>query len=374
MSHDEAEAAGAVPASGVSMPEAFADEMRLLTTPPPDVSLEEAARILEDGYGLCGRLQLLAGERDRNFLLETEAGWKGVLKVYSRVDAPEMRDFQHGALLHVARSGHSGLVPELVPTRDGEAELLFAGRDGDHWVILLSCLPGICPAATPHTPLLRRNLGRAIGELHVALADYRHACEDRVLLWDHMQVLRMRHFAPDIADAAHRVWLTAFLDRFEHVVRPQALALPRQVIHNDLSTSNVLVDAEATDRITGIIDFGDIVRAPRINELAVAASYFLTGDGDLVSEMADLIEGYETVQPLLDAEVALLPDLIQARLATRILIYQWRAALFPDNRGYILRNSEGAWRMIDRMKQSPARAMRDALLARRSNVGSPLWI
>jgi Ser/Thr protein kinase RdoA (MazF antagonist) len=81
-----------------------------------------------------------------------------------------------------------------------------------------------------------------------------------------------------------------------------------------------------------------VVRAPRIFDLAVAASYRL-GDA---SGAKRFLEGYETLSPLKEVELALLPLLVRCRLATTLLITQWRAAQFPQNRAYILRNYPAA--------------------------------
>ena len=68
--------------------------------------------------------------------------------------------------------------------------------------------------------------------------------------------------------------------RFTEHARPALPGLRAQAIHNDLNLYNVLVDPRDHDVIAGILDFGDMVRAPLVNDLAVAASYQLEPGAD----------------------------------------------------------------------------------------------
>lgn len=97
----------------------------------------------------------------------------------------------------------------------------------------------------------------------------------------------------------------------------------------------------------GVIDFGDAVHAPRINELAIAASYFIDPALGLDASLATLVEGYRQEAELLPEELELLPDLICTRLATRILLTHWRNSHFPENSAYIMRNLANAWTLVD---------------------------
>ena len=93
-------------------------------------------------------------------------------------------------------------------------------------------------------------------------------------------------------------------------------------------------------QISGIIDFGDMVKSPLIIDLAVAASYQLSNGDDPLAGALPLIAGYNAVTPLQQAEIELLTDLIQTRLITSLLICTWRVKLFPENREYLWGGNE----------------------------------
>ena len=66
--------------------------------------------------------------------------------------------------------------------------------------------------------------------------------------------------------------------RHFHELRPRLNALPWQVIHNDANDHNVIVSADR--RTVSLIDFGDIVYAPRVCGLAVACAYAMLGQAE----------------------------------------------------------------------------------------------
>lgn len=333
----------------------------LLSTPPPrvDTALAEAALLRH--YGLVGRASILAAERDRNFMVTLADGTRRVFKVYNAAEDAAAREFQNGVLLHMERVGVACAVPRLVPTREGAVDCGVAVGGHDHRAILISVVPGEARDLSGASPSLRRDLGRVAAEVGTALAGYDHPAARRVLLWDPMQLGRLAGVVELIPDPAQRRWLAGVVERFVAEVRPRALALPAQVIHNDMSGSNVLVDG---DRVSGVIDFGDMVLAPRVNEVAIASNYAVAADRDPLAAIADVVEGYEAVRALAEAEVALLYDLVLARLAVRVLMYRWRAELFPENRDYILRNGATGARLAEAFAGLAPGAGRDALLKR----------
>ena len=117
--------------------------------------------------------------------------------------------------------------------------------------------------------------------------------------------------------------------RHFHELRPRLNALPWQVIHNDANDHNVIVSADR--RTISLIDFGDIVYAPRVCGLAVACAYAMLGQPRPVRAILPLVAGYHEESPLLPAELAPLYDLIRTRLAMSVLHAVDQQRDDPDN-------------------------------------------
>jgi 4-aminobutyrate aminotransferase-like enzyme len=102
-------------------------------------------------------------------------------------------------------------------------------------------------------------------------------------------------------------------EALDPALRPQLATLPWQVIHNDANEHNVLVGPGR--RVAGLIDFGDIVYAPRVCGLAVACAYAMLGQPDPVTAILPLVAGYHGEAPLSPDELAVLYPLIRTRHA-----------------------------------------------------------
>ncbi|OXH90895.1 homoserine kinase, partial [Burkholderia multivorans] len=70
---------------------------------------------------------------------------------------------------------------------------------------------------------------------------------------------------------------------------------------------------------------------PLVNELAVASSYQLADTPNPLETAVDCICAYHRENPLSGDELAVLPELIVARLLMTVLITGWRAREHPEN-------------------------------------------
>ncbi|WP_283179545.1 hypothetical protein [Gemmobacter sp. 24YEA27] len=60
-----------------------------------------------------------------------------------------------------------------------------------------------------------------------------------------------------------------------------------------------------------------------------------------------MVAGYASVLMPEEEEIALLPDLIRMRHVTTLAVTSWRAARYPENAPYILRNAAASLRGLD---------------------------
>lgn len=319
----------------------------VLSTPAPLVTPQRAEAIAREHYGLKTQAVALIGERDSNFRLTAEDGREFLLKIVNPAEDPDITDFQTQALLHVADRSPDLPVPRVVRTLADEA--YFALQEPacpPRLTRLLTYLPGTPLAKLERSPSLRRNLGAGLARLDLALAGFAHAGSPSDLLWDLTHAPRLRPLTRHIEDDERRALVTSVLDRLETRTLPRTARLRAQVIHNDFNPSNILVGPDAAgslDRLAGIIDFGDMVHAPLVNEIGVAASYHIGEGVDFLEPVKQFVAGYHAVLPLQDDEIDCLFDLIAGRMTLTAIITAWRSTLEPDNRDYILRNAGRAW-------------------------------
>lgn len=327
--------------------ERFTIDDSLLEAAPAQVTELQASLLLKQHYALSGELERLGGERDLNFRVKLADGSSRLFKLSHPLENPEVVDFHNGAMLRIEKQD-----PEL------PAQRVHASMNGEYkvqvevegqWMLarLLSFVDGQPLHRILSTSnAFRKNLGQAVARLDKALEGYTHPAANHILLWDMQHAEHLRPLLNHIEKGHQRDMVEKSLDMFELWVLPKILGLRKQVIHNDLNPHNIIVDAQDSDTVRNILDFGDMVYAPLINEVAVAASYQLGLEGNVLDPALDLISSYHNIIPLEKGELEIMPELISTRLALALCINSWRASLHPENRDYIMRNAQRAWKNL----------------------------
>jgi hydroxylysine kinase len=266
-----------------------------------------------------------------------------VLKGTNSAEDPSVSNFQTSALRHIEAMAPDLPVPKVWASIEGRYKTVVQIAAGSqHVVRLLTYLPGQ-PLYRGGSSLAQAgNLGRCLASIGLALKDFHHPAAARDILWDLKGAGRLRPYLVYIADDRRRALAEESLSSFEATISPALAGDRAQVVHNDFNPHNALVDPDDPTRVTGVLDFGDMVETPLINDVAVAASYQVEEYEDPLVRAVGFVAAYHSVYRLLPAEVEVLFDLLTLRQVMTVTITQWRATLYPDNKTYILRNQPRA--------------------------------
>lgn len=330
-------------------------DLQNLTLSLPSVPVTEVdiASLVLTEYGLDGRIERLVGEKDDNFRLSTSIGNQYLIKVAHANEEFDVTNLQTSVLKYLESHAPQLTVQRVVRSIDGSLDVVANGGPLDgRFVRVTTYLDGSPMRSVTPTAALRHEIGVTVAQLSRALRDFDHPAAHRPLLWDIQHVANLRPMIEDLPSRAHRNVLTKELDHFEREVAPRLASIRRQVVHNDLSTDNLLVSDDGC-RITGILDFGDLVYAPLVNDVVVAATYQLSDERDPTPPAIEMIAGCHSITPLTSTEIELLPSLVMARMILWITIPEWRAARMPQNRDYVLRNNSRAWALFRRLLALP---------------------
>jgi 4-aminobutyrate aminotransferase-like enzyme/aminoglycoside phosphotransferase (APT) family kinase protein len=329
----------------------FSQEEKSLVELAPNASMDEARRIALEVFGVRGNPQPLTSERDQNFLFANEAGERFVIRIANSATRLATLDFENRAMEHARSRMKDVAVSRLLPTREGQEVATVTLADGaQHFVRMTEYLPGVFMTdVRPRSAALLQNLGRAVAQLDLALADFVHPEMHRDFHWDLKHAPRMRALVHHIPDAAQRALVESALLEFELESWPALAQIPAQVIHNDANDANVIVSLDpAAARVTGIIDFGDMVHGPAVCDLAVAATYAMLGTPDPIETAASVVGGYHSVHELRNEEIDLLQLLIQTRLAMSVTLSAYQSSRVPRN-NYLRASEAQAWELLSKL-------------------------
>jgi 4-aminobutyrate aminotransferase-like enzyme/Ser/Thr protein kinase RdoA (MazF antagonist) len=277
-----------------------------------DLALACASRV----FGVTGTGSTLPSERDQNVLLQTNSGERFVLKIANPRESRALLEAQNAALVHVAR--RTTLCPSIVPTVDGRTIADVEANGVTYLVRLLTWLPGVPLAdAGRASPALLEDLGARLADLDDALAGFDHPAIHRAFHWDLARAVEIvRESAPLVADEAVRALVVDVAARVEARDGARLARLRRAAVHNDPNDYNVLVDR----RVTGFLDFGDIVHSYAIADLAIAIAYAVLDAPDPLGAAVAVVRGYTRARPLDDDEAASLFGLVLLRLCASVCI------------------------------------------------------
>ena len=336
------------------------DPFAVIAGEPPAFSAAEVISLAARHYGLEVTLRSLVSERDQNLRMRAADGREFVFKIANAIEDPQVTDFQIQALLHIAqRVRDENLVvnvPKVVPTLSGEFSITLEQAGKTHVARVVTFLDGEPLSTDTPSPSFARNAGAYLANLGRALRGFEHPGSTHSLLWDIQQALNLRRLIEFVRDTDVARAVGDTLNDFEQFATPVMPGLGAQVIHSDLNPDNMLVDPDDNDQVAGVIDFGDMLHAPLIADVAIGCSYLRVADGNPLSLMSEFIAGYHRVTALKQTEIDILFELIQARLAASISILEWRLSSRGSDDPYLANLESGersAGRFLMRLREIP---------------------
>ena len=322
----------------------------------PAFSIDRIALIVSDLFGIEGTLHALNGERDLNYLVNSDRA-RFVFKIANRDETHAMLECQHQVLQRLAAEQVMPQQALSVKSVNGKVIETIVSDDGiDHFCRILPYIEGkLLSEINTHSPELLRDLGGTLAKLDRALADFNHPALNRPLLWNMCDALdTLERFKPLLVADAKRALIEHFEVQFRNSVLPLHETLRKGVIHNDANDNNVLVSGNipGQQRVGCIIDFGDMVNSWLAVEPAVAAAYAMLDKDNPLEAAVAIIQGYNDQLALNQSEIKVLFDMICMRLCMSVCICAYQQSIEPDNE-YLTISEQPAWDLLDKLKSIP---------------------
>lgn len=280
---------------------------------------------------------LTRGTNNLMYRVETTTGAYALRIAGAQVSERRLR-FEYDILsqLDAARLPFSLPLPLLTAQGDCFARIAFS--EAEVCVTLTPFIPGEHPRGDDLAQAV--GAGEALGLLDAALATVIPAEPADALDWRSTGDLAHCHpLVPEPRAAIGELLFPAeslarLVEEYDALLVSSALlyaSLPRQLSHEDVDTSNVLMVSE---HVTGVLDFEFCALDLRPMDLVVALTWWPAGrfgSGDEWPIIAALLRGYARQYTLAPAEVAAIPTLFHLRAYTSLIhrLGRYRQGLSP---------------------------------------------
>lgn len=318
-------------------------------------------QLVSQHYGLTVKAKALNGYDELNYLLTNNAGKQFIGKIASGEHNFHFLDAQVKILNHLSQTGIADKFQQVLPNNSAQALTAFNENGKQYYLRILNFLEGnFWVDEQHHSEELQKDLGAFLGKMDKALSGFFHPAVNRSYEWDIKNALEARKDLHFIKDHEKRRIAAYFLLQFETEVVPELSSLRTAVIHNDANDYNVIING---NKVSGLIDFGDMVFSQVINNLAIACTYAMLDKEYPISVAANVVKGYHKHNPLTEIELKVLFYLIAARLCISVTRSAYNASLQSDNEHHFI-TERPAWDLLFKLiKTNPLLAENSFRLA-----------
>lgn len=274
---------------------------------------EKLINFIKENYGIeVIEVKPLEGYANLNFRIKDNKGDFYVYKTFQSSNAQSYFESET-SVLNQLNNKLSNKFPKPIGTKNGSFKI-----DQENTIHrILTWLEGELLVNAPHTFELFESFGDILAKLDKELLEINDpVIKARHIEWDIQHFLDLRDKSKSISNPSLRKLVDYYLLQSKEIVLPELPHLRKSIIHNDPNDWNVLVQA---GKVSGLIDFGDMVYAPLIQDLAVALAYALMDKENPLEWASSILKAYHHILPLEEKEIDLLYYLVAARLCMSLI-------------------------------------------------------
>lgn len=299
-------------------------------------------KIIKENFNLeIKELKKLDGYENENYLITTK-NKKYIFKKYPY--SPELATVIKGeneVLLFLSENKNK--FPNPIKAVDGKYVQIHKINGQKVICRMLSFLEGEMLGSIKNTKEMFKSLGIFLAKMNLNLQSYNNnIIKARVWHWDLQYFHLNKKYIDYITNAKDRSLVKYFFYQFQENVSPLIPSLRKSIIHSDANEWNVLIQ---NGKVSSIIDFGDLVYSPLINEIAIAMTYASYDKENPLDWALIILKSYNSEIPILEMEIKTLYYLIAARLCISLCNAAYSKKINPEN-NYAFSSEKSGWKML----------------------------
>ena len=320
--------------------------MSVFNAHPPKINQKHLISWLKENYLFFNKklitFKLLESERDKNFLLIDDSKKKYILKVSNSEESKAFLNLQDYVL---SQLGKRPSINKFIPKKIHSSIKSFKDLNGKKcFVRILSYVEGKMYASVNHNSLLEVSLGSLLGNLSNELKNIMKKAALRKFQWDPSSIKWISKEIEMFKGEKKEIIKKNLLEHNFFVIK-NINKLRFSLTHGDANNYNLVVSG---GKISGLLDYGDIIYAPTINDLAISLSYALMNKDNLFSTLKNIICSYHKIFLISFDEIFSLITLVKARLTITVVMAEKQRKKFPDNK-YLSISETDAWKLLKKL-------------------------
>ena len=322
--------------------------MSVFNSLPPKINQIHLIAWLKENYSFLSKksisLKPLNSERDKNFLININLKKKYVLKISNFEESKELLKLQDYVLSELSqRSSLNKYIPKKVHSSIKTYSDL---NNRKCCVRILTFIDGKMYALVKHNQSLEKSLGNLLGNLSKELQSLINSSAFREFEWDPSKIIWINKEVKMFTGKNKKIILRS-LKEHDIFVSKNLNKLRFSLTHGDANNYNLVVNK---NKVLGLLDYGDMIYAPTINDLAVSLSYALMNKNNLYATLENIIISYHKVFNITSDEIFSLMSLVKARLTITVVMAERQRKKFPNNK-YLSISQKDAWKLLYKLDE-----------------------
>ena len=320
--------------------------MSLFDEQPPLIDSKVLRQWLKSHYSIFNikdiKIKSLNSERDKNFLIKGMGEKFYVVKISHPSESINQLKYQDDLIRHLRSNS---LLTNIYPKICHKNILFFNDLNQRKCAVrILTYIDGKMYAKSKITNKIEINFGKVLALQTNQLKTFIHKEAIRNFIWNPEDIQWINDYLKLFKGEKKQIISNAIFHN-EHFVQKNIKNLKYSVTHGDPNDYNIVIGEKD---VRGIIDFGDSLYAPVINDLAIALSYALMRSENLYKTLQNIIGTFNNYYPLDTDEIYSLLSLIKSRLAITLVMSAKQRLKYPDNE-YLSISEKNAWHLINQL-------------------------
>ena len=317
--------------------------MSIFNSLPPKINQIHLIKWLKFNYSIFHNKKItfksLNSERDKNFIININNKPTFVLKVSNPKESIHLLNLQDFVLTKLnKRSNIKNFIPKKIHTI---IKIYKDELDRACNVRILNFIKGKMYANVNQNKKLEDSLGTLLGHLSKELQNLNNPHAFRKFEWDPSNISWINKEVK-MFKGKNKEIIIKNIKQHNIFTKNNLNNLRFSLTHGDANNYNLVVNK---NKVCGLLDYGDMIYAPTINDLAVTLSYALMNKEDLYSSLKNIITSYNNIFQITYDEIFSLMTLVKARLTITVVMAEKQRKKFPDNK-YLSISEKDAWKLL----------------------------